>query len=120
VEKYHDLESNTYYDFIKGNYSYSIDGGVTFVVNTIASNFGNNNPENNAMYSSGPRSNLKIGFSFKDIIHNKYADATFTFEDINLNQLHFVLMNRGGGYILPDVPPNPSFCIPNDEIVTKQ
>ena len=38
VEMHLDTQFGTYEDFIKGNYSYSTDGGNTYVVNSIQQN----------------------------------------------------------------------------------
>lgn len=120
VEMYYYSEYGTYEDFIKGNYSYSTDGGITYVVNTIQQNLGNNEPNINSMYSCGPdEPNLNI-FTFKDVIYNKRAWANFTFQSGNFNQIHLKLQNKGGGYIYPATPPNPAFCIPNNVILIKQ
>lgn len=120
VEMYLNAEYGVYEDFIKGNYSYSTDGGITYVVNTIQQNLGNNDPNINSMYSCGPdEPNLNI-FTFKDVIYNKRAWANFTFQSGNFNQIHLKLQNKGGGYIYPATPPNPAFCIPNDVVLIKQ
>lgn len=120
VEMYLDTEYSTYYDFIKGNYSYTTDGGATYVVNTIAQNAGNNNPNINSMYSCGPIVPTTINFRYIDIIYQKNAWATFTFQNSNYQQLHLKLENKSGGYILPATPPNPAFCIPNNVVLIKQ
>ena len=120
VEMYLDSEFGTYYDFIKGNYSYSIDNGNTFVVNTIQQNLGNNNPDINSMYSGGSNYTTKDVFTFRDVIYQKNAWANFTFQNNNFTQIHLKLENKGGGYILPATPPNPAFCIPNNVVLIKQ
>ncbi|MFZ4107170.1 DUF6705 family protein [Flavobacterium sp.] len=120
VEMYFYTEYETYYDFIKGNYSYSTDGGNTYIVNTIQQNLGNNNPDINPLFSCGPETPLKDKMPFYDIIYQKNAYATFTFQNNNFNQLHLKLKNKGGGYILPATPPNPAFCIPNNVTLIKQ
>jgi hypothetical protein len=120
VEMYLDNQYGTYEDFIKGNYSYSTDGGNTLVVNSIQQNLGNDNPDVNPMYSCGPDNpNLNI-FNFRDIIYQKNSLAYFTFQNNNFNQLHLKLENKGGGYILPATPPYPAFCIPNNVGLIKQ
>lgn len=119
VEMYYYSEFGTYDDFIKGNYSYSTDGGQTYIVNTIQQNIVNNNPFTNSMYSSMPRSNTVIYFKLKDIVYNKNVYAKFTFQNNNFNQIHLRLENKGGGYIFIS-PPNPAFCIPNNVILIKQ
>ncbi len=120
VEQYLDPEFSTYYDFIKGNYSYSNDGGNTFVVNTIQQNIGNNNPEINPLYSGGPNNPTKDIYAFRDVIYQKNAWANFTFQNNNYQQLHLKLENKSGGFIYPATPPNPAFCIPNNVVLIKQ
>jgi hypothetical protein len=120
VEMYLDTQFGTYEDFIKGNYSYTTDGGNTYVVNTIQQNLGNNNPSLNSMYSCGPMNLTLIYFVFSDILYQKNSEAKLTFHNNNFNQLHLKLKNKGGGYILPATPPNPAFCIPNNVVLIKQ
>ena len=120
VEMFLDAEFGVYFDFIKGNYSYTTDGGITFIVNTIQQNIGNNNPQTNALYSGGPNESNSDLYRFTDVIYQKNAWATFTFQNNNFNQLHLKLKNKGGGYILPATPPNPAFCIPNNVVLIKQ
>lgn len=120
VEMYYYSEYGTYEDFIKGNYSYSTDGGATFIVNTIQENLGNNNPDINPLYSCGSAILSEDEMTFYDVIYQKNAWAKFTFQNNNFNQLHLKLKNKGGGYILPATPPNPAFCIPNNVVLIKQ
>ena len=120
VEQHLDSEFSTYYDFIKGNYSYSTDGGATYVVNTILQNAGNNDPLINPLYSCGPIIPSSIYFRYTDLIYQKNAYATFTFQNNNYQQLHLKLENKGGGVIYPATPPNPAFCIPNNVVLIKQ
>ena len=119
VEMYFNPEFGNYYDFIKGNYSYSTDGGITYIVNTIQQNLGNNSPDTNSLYSR-PINSIKQTFTFNDVLYNKNAWANFTFQSGNFNQIHLKLQNKGGGYIYPATPPNPAFCIPNDVVLIKQ
>jgi hypothetical protein len=122
VEMYHNIENDIYEDFMIGNYSFSLDGGLSYVVNTINQNIGIYDPELNPLYACCPYNiNTSIRFSFKDIVYNKPScDARFTFENGNLNELRVKLTNRGRGYILPDVPPTPNFSIPNNVVLIKQ
>lgn len=114
-------EYNVYEDFIVGDYSYSIDGGATFEVNTIAQNIGVLDSSINALYTSGPDSLTSITYLFRDVIYNKASRANLIFIPNGLqNQMHLKLINIGGGYILPDVAPSPNFCIPNNVILVKQ
>jgi hypothetical protein len=121
VTKYHYTEFDTYDDFIKGNYSYSTDGGLTYVINTINQNIGNNNPETNSMYTSGVDSQEFCKFVFRDVLIGKSGCyAEFTFLANSNNQMKFKLYDIGRGYILPEVPPNPNFSIPISAILNKQ
>jgi hypothetical protein len=121
VTKYYFSEYNTYVDFMKGNYSYSIDGGNTYIVNTIIQNLGKNDPSLNSMYSCGPHNQFINEFRFTDVIYQKSnCTAKFTFSNGLLNQLMLNLSNNGGGYILPAVEPNQNFSIPNNVILIKQ
>lgn len=120
VEMYLDTEYGTYYDFIKGNYSYSTDGGASYVVNTIVQNVGNNNPNINPLYSGGPNNPDKDIYTFRDVIYQKNAYANFTFQNNNYQQLHLKLENKSGGVVYPATPPNPAFCIPNNVVLIKQ
>jgi hypothetical protein len=120
VEMYYSSDFGVYEDFIKGNYSYSSDGGNTFVVNTIQQNIGNNNPDINPLYSCGPETPIKDRMAFYDVIYQKDAYAIFTFENNIFNQMHLKLENKSGGVIYPATPPNPAFCIPNNVVLTKQ
>ena len=120
VEMYYSSDYSVYEDFIKGNYSYSTDNGVTFVVNTIQQNLGNNNPDINPIYSCGPETPIKDRMPFHDIIYQKNAWANFTFQNNNYQQLHLKLENKSGGVVYPATPPNPAFCIPNNVVLIKQ
>lgn len=120
VEMYYSSDYSIYEDFIKGNYSYSNDGGATYTVNTILQNLGNNNPLINSMYSCGPDYPYLNVFRFRDVIYQKNAWANFTFQNSNYQQLHLKLENKSGGYIYPATPPNPAFCIPNNVVLIKQ
>lgn len=120
VEMYYSTEFSVYEDYIKGNYSYSTDGGSTYIVNTILQNAGNNNPNNNPLYSCGPETPDKDKMPFYDAIYQKNAWAIFTFQNNNYQQLHLKLENKSGGVVYPATPPNPAFCIPNNVILTKQ
>jgi hypothetical protein len=120
VEMYLNTEYGVYEDFIKGNYSYSTDGGLTYIVNNIQQNLGNNDPNVNPIFSCGPDTPLEDKVPFYDVVYQKNAWAIFTFQSGNFNQIHLKLQNKGGGYIYPATPPNPAFCIPNNVILIKQ
>jgi hypothetical protein len=121
VTKYHYTQFDTYDDFIKGNYSYSTDNGLTYVVNTINQNIGNDNPETNAMYTGGTNSQEFIKLSYIDaLIAKTGCFAEFTFINNSSNQMKFRLFNPHKGYISPEVPPSPNFSIPSSGVLTKQ
>jgi hypothetical protein len=121
VTQYHYTEYDTYEDFIKGNYSYSIDGGATYVVNTISQNLGNDNPKTNPMYTSGTNSQESIKLIFKDVLIGKTnCDAKFTFLINSNNQMKVTLSNDTRGYFYPEIAPNQDFSIPNNVVLTKQ
>ena len=81
---------------MKGNYSYTTDGGLTYIVNTITTNLGNNEPSDNSLYNCCP---YEIGgefdFTFKDIIYNKEnCSAIFKFVGVGETQL-YVKLKKG-------------------------
>lgn len=93
VTKYYDPKFKVYFDFIKGNYSYTIDGGNTYIINTLTNN-PNNTPEGNPIYTSDPTFSENIfGFNFimKDLIKNKSCRASLQFYQNNSNQIYFKL-----------------------------
>ena len=122
VTQYYYPEFGNYDDFIKGNYSYSTNGGLTYITNTIFSNLSVDEPNSNSFYSPGPGSDTpdELDMSFKDQIYNKSCDALFKFLPASTTQMTMKLSNRGRGYILPETPPNPNFSIPNNVVLTKQ
>lgn len=121
VSQYYYPEYGNYEDFIKGNYSYTLDNGFTYIIDTISENLSNNNPNDNPMYSSGPSSNSQDTFSFYDVLYNKpNCTAKFTFISGSSTQLKMELINNFQGYISPDSPTNPNFSIPNNIILIKQ
>lgn len=75
-----------------GNYSYSIDDGNTYIVNTINSLI-NDDPEENPMYSSCVEDiNTKIYFGFEDVVLEKgFCKAYFEFLPNSLTQLQVLL-----------------------------
>ena len=121
VTQYLYTEYGNYEDFIKGNYSYSIDGGLTYIVDTITTNLGDDNPNTNSLYSSGPNSNTKVGFAFRDVVYDKdNCRATFKFVMGSTTELELKLTNNFRGYIYPETPPNLNFSIPNNVVLVKQ
>ena len=120
VTKYYDADFKVYFDFIKGNYSYSTDGGITFLVNSILTNSNNNSPDDNPIYSSDPAYFDNNNFSFKDILFNKSCFATVKFISGSTSQLEFQLSEWTRGYIIGEQPIPSGFSIPNNVILTKQ
>lgn len=122
VTQHYYPEFGTYRDYIKGNYSYSTDGGSTFVVNTIIEddplplNFNQENP----LYSSRPDNSQILEMIFKDIIYQKTCTAVFNFLPSSTTQMNFRLDNISRGYLLPEAMPNLNFSIPNNVILNKQ
>lgn len=121
VTQYYYSEYNVFEDFIIGNYSYTENGGSTYLVNTIIQNAGINNKTLVPLYTCGTLNQNEINFTFHDIIFNKKScDAVFKFLPNSINQMKLTLSNHFKGYILPDLPPNPEFSIPNNVVLTKQ
>ena len=129
VTKHYYPEYNNYKDFIKGNYSYTNSGGTSYITNTIVSNFNNNDPNANSFYSGGPsadgfyRTSPSVEIldcSFKDQLHQKSADALFSFVAGTTTQLQIKLIGHSRGYIFPEVVPPSGFSIPHNVILTKQ
>lgn len=120
VTKYYYPQYGNYDDFIKGNYSYSTDGNLTYITNTIISNNLVDDPNVNSLNSSGPHDSSEDSFSFIDEEYQKSADAKFTFLPNSTTQLTLKLSNISRGYIYPEVAPNSGFSIPNNVILTKQ
>lgn len=121
VTKYYNAEFKTYYDFIKGNYSYSTDGGITFLVNTISTNPNNNTPDGNPIYSSDPNLNIDWeNFIFKDIGFNKPCKASIRFVPNSTTQLEFKLKASKRAYIVGEESIQQGCSIPTNVILTKQ
>jgi hypothetical protein len=120
VTKYLDVKYGVYQDFIKGNYSYTIDNGNTYVVNTISQNLGIDNSEINALYSPGTINQLSFKFTFRDVVYNKsQCNAVFKFLPNSSTQVELKLTNDSRGYIYPEVAPRYDFSIPDKVILTK-
>lgn len=123
VTKKYYPEYGTYRDYIKGNYSYTTDGGATFVVNTIIENndllplnFNHEDP----LYSPRPDNSQYMEMAFRDVIHQKSCSAVFTFLPSSTTQMNFNLDNVTRGYIWPETIPNQNFSVPDDVILIKQ
>lgn len=122
VTQYYYPEYGNYDDFIKGNYSYTLDGGVTYITNTIDTNLLINDPNVNSFFSPGPSTSnpTVLDMSYTDELYQKSCDALFTFLKGSTTQMTMKLKNISRGYILPETPPNPNFSIPNNVVLTKQ
>ncbi|MGV7106695.1 DUF6705 family protein [Flavobacterium sp. U410] len=121
VTKYFDAEYGSYEDYIKGNYSYSTDGGATYVTNTIVANATETNPNINSFYTSSPMTPQMLYMSFKDNLYQKSGDATFTLlNSFPSPQLTMELEGRTRGYLPGETIPPPGFSIPNHVTLTKQ
>ena len=121
VTKYYYSEYGNYVDFIKGNYSYTINDGATYITNTIVTNQSTNDPNINPIFSPGPNTHYNnLNSSFTDQLHQKSADAEFTFVTGSTTQLQMKLIGRSRGYIYPEVAPPAGFSIPNNVILIKQ
>ena len=119
VTKHYYPESGNYKDFIKGNYSYTINNGSTYITNTIATNQFLNESLLNSFYASGPDSE-HLDTRFTDQVKQKNGDAIFTFLPGSTTQLSFKINDIFRGYIFPEVPPTPGFSIPTNVVLTKQ
>lgn len=114
-------EDDMFYDYIIGNYSYSVDGGNSYIVNTITTPI-DENYEENPMYTACPENN-KLRFIFEDVVLNKsYCYATFEFSLGNLTQLEVKIENplEVGGRFEGEPEYNFDFTLPTNIIVTKQ
>ncbi len=121
VTKHFDAEYGNYEDYIKGNYSYSTDGGVTYITNTIATNTAGANPNINSFYSGGPRDLEHLHAGFTDEQYQKDGRAIFTLSNsFPTPQLTLELKGRTRGYLPNETIPPSGFSIPNNVVLTKQ
>lgn len=113
-------EKKIFKDFMIGNYSYSTNGGSSFVVNTIT-NIVNSDPDANLMYTSCIEDG-KLIFIFRDVILNKkYCYVTFEFLNGSTTQMNVKIENpkemtgsiNGTSY-------NYNFTLPIELILTKK
>ncbi|WAC01127.1 hypothetical protein N7U66_13275 [Lacinutrix neustonica] len=119
-------EERVFEDYMIGNYSYSTDGGTTFIVNTITTPT-NEERELNPMYTACVNDD-DVGiniFAFDDVIidkGNSYCTATFEFLPNSTTQMQVTIENPKGpvGRLDGQPPFNPNFTIPTNMIVTKQ
>lgn len=122
----YDPEYKIFEDYLVGNYSYSTDGGTTYLVNTIIGSY-SEEVDNNPMYAGCTQTNYsndrKIIFGFKDIILNKdFCTAIFEFSPNSLTQMTVKIKNPQGttGTFIGQPSFNPNFTLPISMIVTKQ
>lgn len=121
----YDPEYKIFEDYLVGNYSYSTDGGVTFIVNTIEGIL-NEDADENPMYAGCTQTNYsndrKIIFGFKDVILNKdFCTAIFEFLPNSLTQMQVKIENPSPVGRLDGQPPyNSDFTLPTEMVVTKQ
>lgn len=120
VTKFYSMKFKTYHDFIKGNYSYSTDGGNTYLINTIQTNTNNNTPEGNSIYSCDPNATWIENFILKDVLFNKSCFASIRFVPNSLNQLELKLKDIKNITIEGDAPVIDGFSIPNNIVLIKQ
>jgi hypothetical protein len=121
VTKYFDVEFGNYEDYIKGNYSYSTDGGATFITNTIVANATETDPNINSFYSVGPRNLEQLYAGFTDEQYQKEGRAIFTLlNSFPSPQLTMVLKGRTRGYLPGETIPPLGFSIPNNVTLTRQ
>ena len=114
-------DEKIYQDYMIGNYSYSTDGGKSYVVNTITNPI-NENPDVNPMYT-GCGENNKLKFIFRDVILDKsYCYATFQFSPSSLTQMKVFIENPKEipGSFIGQTTYNYNFTLPIDMVVTKQ
>lgn len=119
VTHYYNSQYGNYRDFIKGNYSYTTDNGLHYITNTIYTNLLVDQPNINSFYSSGPTNPQEMLMAFRDEFYNKSCFAEFKFLSANTTQITMKLINKGGGYVASEIPPNPDFSIPNNVVLTK-
>lgn len=121
VNMYFNAEYGNYKDYIKGNYSYSIDGGVTYITNTITTNTTEMDPNINSFYTSSPLTPQTLYMSFKDSQYQKSGDAVFKLlNSFPSPELTMELKGRTRGYLPGETIPPPGFSIPNNVTLIKQ
>ncbi|HEX8561851.1 MAG TPA: DUF6705 family protein [Flavobacterium sp.] len=114
-------EERIFRDYLVGDYSYSSDGGNSYVVNSILSPI-NPDPNVHPMYSPCVEED-SVRFIFKDIALNKgYCYATFTFLPGSTTQLQVQIRNPAEipGRMAGEPAYNYDFITPTDIIVIKQ
>ena len=124
-KKEHQLNTqyNSYRDYIIGDYSYTVNNGISYIVNTIISNAGEETP-NTPMYAGSPQMDNTdiIDFYFKDALYTtkKGCSAIFQFISGSPNQLVLTLKNPE---MIGRMHGEPAFIyefsIPNNVTLTK-
>lgn len=121
VTQYLYTEYGVYADFIVGYYSYTENGGISYLINTIPQNGRGINPNLTTLYTSGVENQQSCSFVYRDaLIQKTNCTAKFKFLPNSTTQVKLQLLNSGLTYLLPDLLPNPDFSIPNNIILTKQ
>ena len=110
---------NNYRDYIKGNYSFSTNGGITYITNTILNNT-SDDPKLNTLYATSALSQNELDLRFRDVVYNKSCNLMLKFLSGSTTQLEFKLRNPSRGYLYPELPPTDNFSVPNNIILTKQ
>lgn len=121
LEHIYDPTYKQYEDVMVGNYSYSMDGGNTFVTNTMAGNV-SSNPDDYPMFALCVEDN-KLDFIFRDVAYNK-GGCRAIFENLNTSPQTLRMTLKNPQELMPRFegqPPIPAgFSIPSDVILTKQ
>ncbi|MGK0323898.1 MAG: hypothetical protein ACJAR4_001945 [Psychroserpens sp.] len=124
VNHFYNTETQMYEDFLVGNYSYSQNGGTTYVINTISPALLDETPGGNPMYSSCVLyPDQKFDMTFYDVLLDKdFGLITFEFLPESTTQMQTTLNNEQGtyGYFADQPEPNFNFSLPTNFIVTKQ
>ncbi len=125
VTQKYDPDYQIFEDYLIGNYSYSNDGGNTYVVNSIPSSI-SKNPDHNAMFSTCQDNDTKIIFTFEEFIFNKgnnLCTTTFEFISDSLTEINVSIKNPDElmGMIGDNNEPfEYNFSVPTEMIVVKQ
>jgi hypothetical protein len=119
----HELFEDTgvYCDYLIGDYKYSTNNGVNYIVNTIDIPNTSFLAEDHPMFCPEPENVDRINFSYRDMIETEKptCSAIFQFLPGSTTQMHFKLTNNTLGRLGP-IPYNANFSIPTEFIVTKQ
>ena len=122
VTERYDPEYAIYEDYMIGNYSYSNDGGSTFIINSITLPI-DEDANNNPMYAVCADTD-SINFTFVDVLIEKgtYCTANFEFLPGSDTQMEVEIKIPIGarGRLAGETPFDLNFSIPTEMIVTKQ